>query len=116
VKGRIDVGCDVTMKIEIFYFEGCPNYEPTVKLVQELVSELHIDAEITAVNVEDNDDAVSKRFLGSPSIRIKGKDIEMEENELTQYSMRCRVYQYDGKYSGLPSREVLRRKLIEALE
>jgi hypothetical protein len=52
------------MKIEILIFDGCPNSEPTEKLVRETVNDLGIDANIEIVNVIDNDDAVEKRFLG----------------------------------------------------
>ena len=82
------------MKIEILVFDGCPNSEPAKRLVRDSVDELGIDANIEIVNVVDNDDAIAKRFLGSPSIRINGKDLEIEENESTQYSMRCRVYRF----------------------
>ncbi len=83
------------MKIEILYFEGCPNHEPTVLLLNETVSELGIDAEINMVKVKDNNDAIGKKFPGSPSIRINGKDLEIDdENKLTQYSMQCRMYSY----------------------
>lgn len=104
------------MNIEILYFEGCPNYEPAVRLVQEMISETGVDARVDAINVIDNDDAVKKRFLGSPSIRVDGRDIEIEESKLTQNSMRCRVYQHDGELCRLPSRELLRRKLLEHVE
>lgn len=95
------------MKIEILFFDGCPNSEPTEKLVREIVGELGIEAEIEMINVIDNEDAIAKRFLGSPSIRINGKDLEVEENELTQYSMRCRVYRHGDSQSGVPSKDLL---------
>jgi Thioredoxin domain len=95
------------LKIEILVFDGCPNIESTEKLVRDSVDELGIDANIEIVNVVDNDDAIAKRFLGSPSIRINGKDLEIEESEFTQYSMRCRVYRSGRKTSGIPDKNVL---------
>ena len=102
------------MKIEILVFDGCPNIETTEKLVSETINELGIDANIEIVNVVDNDDAVAKRFLGSPSVRIDGKDLEVEEDELTQYTMRCRIYRDGDKQSGVPSKDILMDKLREA--
>jgi len=102
------------MKIEILVFDGCPNIESTEKLVSETVNELSIDASIKIVKVVDSDDAVAKRFLGSPSIRINDRDLEIEENELTQYSMRCRIYRDGDKQSGVPSKNILLEKLREA--
>lgn len=102
------------MVIEILTFEGCPNADSAEQLVRDTVKELIITADIEAVKVVDNDDAVAKRFLGSPSIRINGKDLEVDEDDATQYSMRCRIYRQAGDQRGLPSKELLRSTLTEA--
>ena len=80
------------MKVEFFSFEGCPNHEPALRLMSETVSELKIDADIEVALVTNSDDATSRKFLGSTSIRIDGRDIEIDEDEGTQYTMRCGVY------------------------
>jgi hypothetical protein len=99
------------MKIELLIFDGCPNHEPAEKLIRDTVEELGIDADIEIINVADHDDAVAKRFLGSPSIRINDQDIEIEENESTQYSMRCRMYRTGSGHSGVPSKQQLANAL-----
>jgi len=103
------------MNIELLVFDGCPNSEPTEKLIRETVSELGGDGKIEVVTVVDNDDAVEKRFLGSPSVRVNGKDLEIEENETTQYSMRCRLYRTEDGQTGAPSKELL-TKAIQAAQ
>ena len=103
------------MKIELLVFDGCPNSEPTEKLIRETVSELGADGRIEVVKVVDNDDAVAKRFLGSPSVRVNGKDLEVEEDGTTQYSMRCRIYRTDEGQTGVPSKELL-TKAIQAAQ
>ena len=103
------------MKIELLVFDGCPNSEPTEKLIRETVSELGGDVKIEVVTVLDNYDAVAKRFLGSPSVRVNGKDLEIEENETTQYSMRCRLYRTEDGQTGAPSKELL-MKSIQAVQ
>lgn len=102
------------MLIEILTFKGCPNAEGAEQLVRQAVKELNVAADIEVVSVVDNDDAVAKRFLGSPSIRIDDKDIEVDEDDTTQYSMRCRVYRQGDQQSGLPSRELLIAALQKA--
>ena len=102
------------LKIEVLVFEGCPHAAPAEKFVRESVAELGLDVEIEIINVVDNTDAVSKRFLGSPSVRIDGRDIEVEENELTQYSMRCRVYRDRDSYSGVPTKALILSAIAEA--
>ena len=93
--------------IEILYFSGCPNHELTVRLVREVVGELGIDAEILEVAVESIEAAERLRFIGSPSVRVNGRDIETDARERTDFALSCRMY---GS-AGVPPRELL----VEAL-
>ena len=91
------------MIIEILYFEGCPNREPAIDLAREVVSELGLVVEIQEVEILTAKDAERLRFLGSPSIRVNGADIEPEASEWKEYALSCRMY--NGQ--GLPPRELL---------
>lgn len=104
------------MKVELLYFEGCPNHRPTEQLLCETMSELGVEAEIELVKVEDHDDAISKRFLGSPSIRVNGNDLVMDKDETTQYSMRCRLYRSNGGMSGVPTKDIIVAAIQAALD
>ena len=91
------------MKIELLYFSGCPHYEPTRELIDNAVSELGIEPEIEEIDVEDEADATRHRFLGSPSIRVDGIDIEAGAESRSSYALSCRMY----RGSGIPPRELL---------
>ena len=54
-------------RIEIFYFAGCPNFEPTVNLAREVLGELGLEAEVREVAVETPADAEAQRFVGVTS-------------------------------------------------
>ena len=41
------------MKIEVLYFDGCPNHKPAIERVQELLREQGVSAELLEVNVSD---------------------------------------------------------------
>ena len=58
------------MLIEILYFEGCPNHEPTLRSVTEIASALAPAAEIREVRVETVADAKAAGFLGGPVMSI----------------------------------------------
>ena len=96
--------------IEILYFDGCPNHEPTVDLAREVVIELGLDAEIREVAVETPEAAEALRFVGSPSIRVNGVDIDPEAREQAEYALSCRMY---GD-AGIPPKELLIEALREA--
>ena len=58
------------MKVEVLYFEGCPNHLPTVEKVREALESDYQSAEIREVEVRTQAEAKSLGFLGSPSVRI----------------------------------------------
>lgn len=95
------------LRIEILYFEGCPNYDPTLALLREVVAELRVAAPINEVEVRDEEGAARLRFPGSPTIRIDGEDIEAPARPRTDFSMSCRFY--EG--SGVPPRSLIEAAL-----
>jgi hypothetical protein len=54
------------MKLEVLYFEGCPNHMSALKRIWEILREESCDAEVEEVLVPDADAAQSAKFLGSP--------------------------------------------------
>ena len=98
------------MRIEILFFEGCPNLGPTLALAREAVGELGLETAIREVRVDTPEDAARERFLGSPSVRVNGQDVEPEARGRTDFSMSCRVY--GGR--GVPPKELLTAALEEA--
>ncbi len=102
------------MKIEVLYFDGCPNHKPAVGRVEEVLREEGVSAEVLEVNVSDASIAQKVGFLGSPSIRINGLDVEPEARATREYGMMCRTYAVNGRREGLPSRDMLRRAIREA--
>jgi hypothetical protein len=76
---------------------------------------LRVAAEIHTVEVRDHDDALAKRFLGSPSIRVDGRDIEESQIGSSEFSMRCRVYQSESGLNGVPPMDLLRAALARSI-
>ncbi len=91
------------MKLQVLYFEGCPNHPPAVELMREVAAELGIDAAVEVVEVKDQAEAERLRFLGSPTLRVDGVDVEPEARTRTDFAFSCRMY--GGK--GLPPREMV---------
>lgn len=99
------------MKIEFLYFDGCPNHETALTNLKEVIFETGIECGIDIIKVEQPEDVTKHRFLGSPSIRINGQDLEIVEDESTDYSMRCRRYKNGETIEGFPSKELIRVNL-----
>ena len=102
------------MRIEILYFDGCPNHRPAIELVHRVLREVAVSAEVLEVEVPDAATAEALRFLGSPSIRVDGLDIEPAARCAREYALSCRTYITDGRIGGVPSRELIRQALKEA--
>ena len=99
------------MRIEILYFDGCPNHEQLLEHLPGLLKRAGIDAEITLHNVRDAEHAQRERFLGSPTIRVGGRDIDPGAKYRTDYGLKCRIYQTAEGLTGLPPDE----RILDAL-
>jgi hypothetical protein len=101
-------------RVEILYFDGCPNHEPTRALVDQVAAELGLQAEIELVEVADPDSATRLRFLGSPSVRVDGRDVEPGADKRSDFVLSCRVYRSERGLAGQPQSDWIRSALSEA--
>lgn len=94
------------IKIEIQYFEGCPNSEAVLQMVKEFISKSEMKIDFEETLVETLEEAIKHKFRGSPTILINGNDLEgLEENRTP--SLSCRYYQ-----NGLPTEKDLHDFII----
>lgn len=101
---------DNRTQIEVLSFAGCPNAEPAAGLVERVTSELGIDAHIERIEVISEDQVQELRFLGSPSIRVNGHDIEPGADQ-RDYVYSCRIYSSASGLTGQPDEQWLRAAL-----
>jgi len=101
-------------RVEILYFEGCPNHDPARALVERLATQLRIEPEIRLVEVADPDAAVALRFLGSPTVRVNGVDVEPGAEERRDFAFSCRIYRSEGGAAEQPQESWVRAALTAA--
>lgn len=99
------------MTVELLYFDGCPNHEALLPRLRELVAGSSASAEVELRRITDDDAAQRERFLGSPTVRIDGRDVEPGAESRTDYGMKCRLYRTVSGLSGQPTEEWLRAAL-----
>jgi hypothetical protein len=100
--------------VEILYFDGCPNHERARALVEQIAAELQVDSEIELLEIVDADAATEQRFLGSPTVRVDGRDVEPGADERHDYSYACRIYPGEHRPVGHPDPAWIRDALAEA--
>ncbi len=100
---------DKVMDIEILYFEGCPSWQTAQAHLRQALDRLGLDAEIGLVRVETPEEAVEARFVGSPTIRVRGRDLFPADHE--DYALGCRVYATPEGLRGWPTVEMIEEAL-----
>jgi protein-disulfide isomerase len=68
------------------------------------------------VEVEVKDAAAAQQvgFLGSPTVRVNGQDVEPEARAARAFGMMCRIYVDGGQRAGVPPPEWIRAAVREA--
>ena len=92
------------MKIELLWFEDCPNHEPAEQILAEVLSEHGVTDPIDRVEVPDLETGKRVTFPGSPTIRINGVDVEPGWEPCEDCTPTCRLYATADGLRGLPER------------
>jgi hypothetical protein len=100
------------MTIEMLYFDGCPSHEQLLDHLLRLLEDAGIKTPVTLREIADSDEAERERFLGSPTIRVEGRDIEPGGEERSDYGFKCRVYRTAAGLTGLPPDEWILNALV----
>lgn len=99
------------MRIELLYFEGCPSHEALLPRLHDLLERTGIEDEVTLRRVESVQDAERQRFLGSPTLRVDGRDIEPGAEARTDFGLKCRLYHTPAGIAGAPPDEMVLQAL-----
>jgi hypothetical protein len=97
--------------IELFYWDGCPSYPEAEELMRAVLDAQHIEAEIELIEVRTQEDAETLGFVGSPTIRIDGRDVDEEGAAGSRPSLTCRIYTSADGVSPVPTRAQIERAL-----
>jgi hypothetical protein len=90
------------MKVELLYFDGCPSYEKLLPRLRALLEEAGAADALTLRRVESEGAAEAERFLGSPTVRVDGHDVEPGAADRDDFGMKCRLYRTDAGLEPLP--------------
>ncbi len=102
-------------RIELLYWRECPSWERAIADLRERVREAGLDPDAIEVReVHSDDEAEGERFVGSPTIRIDGHDVQ-PPGAGEPLGLTCRIYRLrDGRISPLPDPADVREALEKA--
>lgn len=99
------------MEITLQYFEDCPNWKTTAAHLSKL-HDHGSDATIVYELIDTHEEAVARRFRGSPTVLINGVDPFADDD--APVGLACRIYQTEDGYAGSPSLSQLRHAINTA--
>jgi hypothetical protein len=97
--------------VELLWWRGCPSTEKALAELREEMAAAGLDPETVVLReIHDDADAEGAGFVGSPTIRVDGRDVAEVGDESP--GLNCRVYRLrDGRVSALPDRADVREAL-----
>jgi hypothetical protein len=102
------------MRVELLFWAGCPSYPKALSDLRGALAATGLDPDCVILSeVKSESDAAVERFVGSPTIRIDGVDVQPPHDE--PVGLTCRVYsRRDGRISPTPDPADLRDALYAA--
>ncbi len=102
------------MKITLLLTDSCTHRDEARALVDDAITDTGVEAEIEVVQVRTDEEARQVKVLGSPSIRVDGRDIEYGEQEPEETQPGCRYYNSPAGWMPLPDKGLLIRAIERA--
>lgn len=104
------------MDIKFLYYEDCPSHGVALSRLKDVIAQEGFKARISVTEVKTEEQARELEFIGSPTIRIEGRDIDPPPAD-AHYGLTCRAFKLEGgRISPLPSEDMIRKALRSAQE
>jgi hypothetical protein len=103
------------MRIELLWFDGCPNHESVRNTVERVLASRGLDPGLIESVRVDTTAAIGTQFPGSPTVRVDGRDIEPDFRDPGTYALSCRVYATARGLRGQPETDWIEQAIDDAL-
>jgi hypothetical protein len=97
-------------RVEFLWWRECPSWDRALAELREEMQRAGLDPDTVELReVATQGDAEREDFVGSPTIRIDGRDLRRADEPV---GLSCRVYRLrDGRPSPIPDRDDVRAAL-----
>lgn len=102
---------EAAMTVEMLYSDGCPSHDALLPRLKAVLRAEGVTAPVELRRIESVEAAERTRFLGSPTVRIEGADIDPSASGRVDFGLKCRLYDVGGSFSPMPPDEWIRAAL-----
>ncbi len=93
------------MRVQLLYFDGCPNWEVAQARLRDALVAVGIAELVELVEVTTEEQAERLGFHGSPTVMVDGRDLFPQPD--AGFGLMCRVYSTPEGLGGAPTMEQL---------
>jgi hypothetical protein len=101
------------MKIEFLYSKATGRTAEAEEVLKLALEATDPNIEVVYTEVDGMEDAKTKRFLGSPSIRVDGIDVEYGDREPDEYQAGIRYYNTPQGWKPFPHARLIANTILE---
>ena len=101
------------MKIEFLYSKATGRSAKAEEALKAALDATDPSIEVTYTEIGDSEEAREKKFLGSPSIRVNGIDVEYGDHEPDEYQAGGRYYNTPEGWKPFPHARMIANQIIE---
>jgi hypothetical protein len=101
------------MKIEFSYSKATGRGKDAEEALRQAIEATDPTVEVVYTEVSDSEDARTKKFLGSPSIRVNGIDVEYGDREPDEYQAGVRYYNTPQGWKPFPHARMIANTILE---
>jgi len=93
------------MVVEMLHTKDCPNAAEFLARLRALVADAGVSEPVQVRRIDDAEQAQRERFLGSPTVRVNGRDVDPGAGRREDYGLSCRLYAGTDGLRGTPPDE-----------
>jgi hypothetical protein len=99
--------------VEVLVSSNCPNVSLALERIRQAAASIGLAGLTpTLVQIDTASHAVDARFLGSPSVRVAGRDVEPGVEDRSDFGLQCRLYSFAGALDHAPPVEWIASSLL----
>lgn len=100
------------MQIQLLHTSDCHVWKESLSALEQALIETGCEPHYEVILVQNDDQAQSYHFSGSPSIVIDGQDVDPMAQNNTNYTLAsCRLYFWQGKSYDFPPKDMIKKAI-----